>query len=67
MSFSHWYFPGCVGGVLAVANVLGQACCDLEALFKQGKMTEAKELQHRLIQPNINVSIVHTKNLVAVT
>lgn len=50
------YAVGCVGGVLAVANVLGPACCELEALYKQGKMTEAKELQHRLIEPNINVT-----------
>lgn len=50
------YTVGCVGGILGVANVLGQECCDLEKLFKQGKMEEAKALQHRLIQPNMAVT-----------
>jgi dihydrodipicolinate synthase/N-acetylneuraminate lyase len=44
---------GCVGGVLGLANVLGQACCDLEQLYKEGKMEEAKLLQQRLIGPNM--------------
>jgi 4-hydroxy-2-oxoglutarate aldolase len=48
---------GCVGGVLGLANVLGQACCDLEQLYKEGKMEEAKLLQQRLIGPNMSVSI----------
>lgn len=46
------YVVGCVGGVCALANVLGQACCDLEKLFKEGKFEEAKLLQQRLVGPN---------------
>lgn len=55
-NISIW-LTGCVGGVLGLANVLGQACCDLEKLYKEGKMEEAKLLQHRLIGPNMSVSI----------
>jgi dihydrodipicolinate synthase/N-acetylneuraminate lyase len=56
---------GCVGGVLGLANVLGQACCDLEQLYKEGKMEEAKLLQQRLIGPNMSVSkiLIHSLNL----
>lgn len=46
------YVVGAVGGVLALANVLGEHCCQLETLFKQTKMEEGKLLQHRLIGPN---------------
>lgn len=35
-----------------MANVLGQACCDVEKLFKEGKFEEAKFLQQRLVGPN---------------
>ena len=44
-----------MGGICGLANIMGQECCDLEQLFKQGKMEEAKALQHRLIGPNIGV------------
>lgn len=50
------YTVGCVGGICGLANIMGQECCDLEQLFKQGKMEEAKALQHRLIGPNIGVT-----------
>ncbi|XP_060557304.1 4-hydroxy-2-oxoglutarate aldolase, mitochondrial-like [Ruditapes philippinarum] len=50
------YTLGGVGGVLALANILGEQCCDVEKLFKAGKMEEAKLLQHRLIDPNIMVT-----------
>ncbi|XP_063431540.1 4-hydroxy-2-oxoglutarate aldolase, mitochondrial-like [Mytilus trossulus] len=50
------YAVGCVGGVLGLANVLGKSCCDLEQLYKDGKMEEAKQLQHRLIAPNMAVT-----------
>ena len=46
---------GCVGGICGLANVLGKECCDLEELFKNGQMEEAKTLQHRLIGPNMGV------------
>ena len=47
---------GCVGGVCALANVLGEACCELQQLVVSGKLDEAKRLQHRLIAPNGAVS-----------
>ncbi|XP_041369883.1 4-hydroxy-2-oxoglutarate aldolase, mitochondrial-like [Gigantopelta aegis] len=50
------YVVGCVGGICALSNVLGQEVCQLESLFKKGKMAEAKLLQHRLIAPNMAVT-----------
>ena len=47
---------GCVGGVCALANVLGEACCELQQLATDGKLEQAKQLQHRLIAPNGAVS-----------
>ena len=47
---------GAVGGVCALANVLGKDCCDLHELYHAGKYEEAKLLQHRLIAPNAAVS-----------
>ena len=47
---------GCVGGVCALGNMLGQQLCDLEKLFMENKMEEAKTLQQRLIGPNTFVS-----------
>ncbi len=43
---------GAVGGVLALANIAPQQCCDIQALFNQGKHAEARELQLRMIVPN---------------
>lgn len=50
------YQLGAVGGVCALANVLGPECCELEILFKSQKFKEAEELQKRLIEPNIDVT-----------
>lgn len=50
------YVIGCVGGICALGNVLGEELCMLEDLFKAGKMEEAKLLQHRLVAPNIAVT-----------
>ncbi|KAL4231156.1 4-hydroxy-2-oxoglutarate aldolase [Mactra antiquata] len=50
------YTLGGAGGVLGLANVLGEPCCELEKLFKEGKHEEARLLQYRLIQPNIAVT-----------
>ncbi|KAG8196955.1 hypothetical protein JTE90_009014 [Oedothorax gibbosus] len=47
---------GCVGGVLALANPLGEACCRLFRLASEGKHEEARSLQHRLIGPNLMVT-----------
>ncbi|XP_077992665.1 4-hydroxy-2-oxoglutarate aldolase, mitochondrial-like [Glandiceps talaboti] len=50
------YAVGAVGGVCALANVLGNEVCQLHDLFCQGKMEEAKILQQRLISPNAAVT-----------
>ncbi|CAH3185308.1 unnamed protein product [Porites evermanni] len=50
------YCLGAVGGVCALANVLGRQVCQLHELYKQGKMEDAKLLQHKLIQPNTAVT-----------
>ncbi|XP_070539639.1 4-hydroxy-2-oxoglutarate aldolase, mitochondrial-like [Ptychodera flava] len=50
------YALGAVGGVCALANVLGKEVCELHDLFHQGKMEEAKVLQQRLISPNAAVT-----------
>jgi len=41
--------------VCALANVLGREVCQLHELYKQGKMEDAKFLQHKLILPNTAV------------
>jgi len=50
------YCLGAVGGVCALANVLGREVCQLHELYKQGKMEDAKFLQHKLILPNTAVT-----------
>ncbi|KAM9819286.1 4-hydroxy-2-oxoglutarate aldolase, mitochondrial [Syngnathus typhle] len=50
------YCVGAVGGVCALANVLGQPLCDLERLCSSGRWEEARELQARLIEPNAAVT-----------
>ena len=49
------YCVGAVGGVCALANVLGQDLCDLHQMYEEKKLDEARELQQRLIAPNIAV------------
>ena len=39
---------GAVGGILAVANVAPEACVQIQNLFLNGKLEEAKVLQNRL-------------------
>jgi 4-hydroxy-2-oxoglutarate aldolase len=39
---------GAVGGILAVANVLPEACLRLYKLFHEGKMEEAREIQFQI-------------------
>ncbi|XP_047222817.1 4-hydroxy-2-oxoglutarate aldolase, mitochondrial isoform X3 [Girardinichthys multiradiatus] len=46
------YCVGAVGGVCALANVLGQELCELERLCESGHWEEARVLQQRLIEPN---------------
>ncbi|XP_043971472.1 4-hydroxy-2-oxoglutarate aldolase, mitochondrial [Gambusia affinis] len=50
------YCVGAVGGVCALANVLGQELCELERLCRSGRWEEAKVLQQRLIEPNAAVT-----------
>ena len=49
---------GAVGGVCALANVLGEEVCKLYELCKDGKLEEATQLQLKLIKPNGAVSSV---------
>jgi len=43
---------GAVGGVLALANIAPQQCCDILTRFQQGQHAEAKQLQLQMIAPN---------------
>lgn len=47
---------GAVGGVCALANVLGAQVCQLERLCLTGQWEDAQKLQLRLIEPNTAVS-----------
>lgn len=49
---------GAVGGVCALANVLGREVCELERLCLSGRWEEARVLQRRLIEPNAAVSTI---------
>lgn len=55
-NIEHGHFTGAVGGVCALANVLGSEVCQLHELYHAGKSEEAKLLQHKLILPNTAVS-----------
>ena len=46
---------GCVGGICALANVLGADVCRLQSLFVAGQHHEARLLQQRLVAPNAAV------------
>ncbi|XP_033825997.1 4-hydroxy-2-oxoglutarate aldolase, mitochondrial [Periophthalmus magnuspinnatus] len=50
------YCVGAVGGVCALANVLGPQVCELHHLCFSGKWDEARALQQRLIEPNTAVT-----------
>ncbi|NXN92354.1 HOGA1 protein, partial [Rhinopomastus cyanomelas] len=50
------YVLGASGGVCALANVLGDPLCQLDRLCREGHWQEARELQHRLIEPNTAVT-----------
>ncbi|XP_016075473.1 PREDICTED: 4-hydroxy-2-oxoglutarate aldolase, mitochondrial [Miniopterus natalensis] len=49
-------FKGAVGGVCALANVLGAQVCQLERLCLTGQWEDAQKLQHRLLEPNTAVT-----------
>lgn len=44
----------------ALANVLGQQVCELAQLCMSGQWNQAKEVQYRLIEPNMAVSFILT-------
>ncbi|KAJ7399217.1 4-hydroxy-2-oxoglutarate aldolase, mitochondrial [Pitangus sulphuratus] len=50
------YAVGASGGVCALANVLGGPLCQLDRLCRKGQWQEARDLQHRLIEPNTAVT-----------
>ncbi|XP_036401408.1 4-hydroxy-2-oxoglutarate aldolase, mitochondrial [Megalops cyprinoides] len=50
------YSVGAVGGVCALANILGPQVCQLEELCLSGQWEAAKALQYRLIEPNTAVT-----------
>uniref|UniRef100_UPI00398EA140 4-hydroxy-2-oxoglutarate aldolase, mitochondrial n=1 Tax=Pristiophorus japonicus TaxID=55135 RepID=UPI00398EA140 len=50
------YSVGAVGGVCALANVLGEPLCNLEQLCLGRQWEEARELQYRLIEPNTAIT-----------
>jgi len=47
---------GAIGGVLALANIAPQQCCDILGLYKAGKLDDARDLQLRMIAPNTAVT-----------
>ncbi len=50
---------GCVGGVLALANIAPRACVELFEMIRQGRFTEAKEMQLRMIPVNLAVTATY--------
>lgn len=48
---------GAVGGTLALANIMPNECVEVLTLFQEGKLAEAKTLQHRLLEPNNAVTV----------
>jgi 4-hydroxy-2-oxoglutarate aldolase len=50
---------GCVGGVLALANIAPQACVELFDLTRQGRFADAKEIQLRMIPVNLAVTATY--------
>lgn len=47
------FFPalcvGAIGGILAAANVVPQECVQIQNLFNEGKLDEARTLQNRIV------------------
>ncbi|NXU59868.1 HOGA1 protein, partial [Turnix velox] len=50
------YALGASGGICALANILGAPVCQLDRLCQEGHWQEARDLQHRLIEPNTAVT-----------
>ncbi|KAL1918183.1 uncharacterized protein VTP21DRAFT_3449 [Calcarisporiella thermophila] len=51
---------GAVGCVPALANVYPDPVCRVHALFKEGKLEEARALQARLVEPNAMVTTTYS-------
>jgi len=50
---------GCVGGVLALANVAPQICVQIYRLVQEGRFEEAKRLQLKMIPVNQAITAVY--------
>jgi 4-hydroxy-2-oxoglutarate aldolase len=50
---------GAAGGILALANIAPEQCLDVFGLFRQGKLTEARKLQLKLIRLNQLTTNLH--------
>ena len=50
---------GAVGAVSALANVFPQAVCNVQALFDEGRIDEARTLQAQIIPANNGVTTVY--------
>jgi len=57
---ANFFYPclhlGAPGGVISVANILPEPCCELYKLFTQGRYDEARELAFRLSRLNDAIS-----------
>ena len=57
---ANFFYPslhlGAAGGVLSLANVLPEPCCELYRLFTEGKYDQAQQLHQRLARLNQAVS-----------
>jgi 4-hydroxy-2-oxoglutarate aldolase len=50
---------GCVGGIVALANVAPEACVKIHALVNQGNFKEAKRLQLQMLPVNNAVTVTY--------
>jgi len=57
---ANFFYPalhlGAAGGVLSLANILPEPCCELYGLFTQGRYDEARQLHFRLARLNQAIS-----------
>ncbi len=47
---------GCVGGTLAVANIMARECVELMQAYRLGRLEEARRLQYRILPVNAAVT-----------
>ncbi|KMY66501.1 hypothetical protein AAU61_15180 [Desulfocarbo indianensis] len=57
------FFPalclGAAGGILAAANVIPERCVELQQAFQAGDLTQARDLQWRLVSLAVMVTVTH--------